>query len=109
MNAMPSSPSGPRRRRVRQTLTRIGAIAGLATAALWGALELEMAHGNDPVLGPKARAAAERSKATTSKSAQSSESTPSSQSDYGYGYYGDYGQRGTGTGSSSAPLSSGSS
>ena len=52
---------------------------------------LEMAHGNDPVLGPKARAAAEPPRPQLPRARRAPE-LPSTRSDYGYGYYGDYGR-----------------
>jgi hypothetical protein len=84
----------------------VAAVAGVATVLLWGALSLQMAHGNDPALGPKARAAA-----TSDRQADD----PGYDGGNGDGYGDAYGQSqgsssasGSGT-TTPAPLSSGAS
>jgi cytoskeletal protein RodZ len=49
-----------RRQRISRLRTRVVAISLIGFAMLWGIVFTQMATGNDPVLGPKAQATAQR-------------------------------------------------
>jgi len=91
--AQPANPSARaaavrRRPSVRATTLKVAALSCAAAVAIGGGLSLQLAHGNDPALGPKASAQTGASSAQVSQGATGgatgASGTPSVGSSSGY-------------------------